>query len=175
MYIYIVLKKIILVMKNKIIIKDAKGNNLKNLSSNISEISSTTIVAKSGLIDKKKFYLFKGQIISSKKNNEENEIIKFEQLNIDLSDLSTTTIKKPKIQETSTIELLKEYINISDSDEKFRFLKKTDKLTEVFKIFENAIKKRIRIGAVFITENGKILLVMTDIQQRLFYKNIEEN
>ena len=84
-----------------------KSNNLKNLSSNISEISSTTIVAKNGLIDKKKFYLFKGQIISSKKNNEENEIIKFEQLNIDLSDLSTTTIKKPKIQETSTIELFK--------------------------------------------------------------------
>ena len=84
-----------------------KSNNLKNLSSNISEISSTTIVAKNGLIDKKKFYLFKGQIISSKKDNEENEIIKFEQLNIDLSDLSTTTIKKPKIQETSTIELFK--------------------------------------------------------------------
>ena len=44
--------------------------------------------------------------MSSKKNSE-NEIIKFEQLNIDLSDLSTTTIKKPKIQETSTITLLK--------------------------------------------------------------------
>ena len=58
------------------------------------------------------------------------------------------------IEKTSTIELLKEYININDSDEQFSFLKKTDKLTEVFKIFENAIKKRIRIGAVFITENG---------------------
>ncbi len=84
-----------------------KSNKLKNLSSNVSGISSTTIVAKNGLVDKKKFYLFDGQIISSKNNNKENEIIKFEQLNIDLSDLSTSTIKKPKIQETSTIKLLK--------------------------------------------------------------------
>ena len=47
--------------------------------------------------------LFNGQIISSKKNNNnENEVIKFEQLNIDLSNLATTTIKVPKFQETST-------------------------------------------------------------------------
>ena len=39
--------------------------------------------------------------------NLENEIIKFEQLNIDLSSLSNTTIKSPKIQETTTIALLK--------------------------------------------------------------------
>ena len=84
-----------------------KGRNLKNLSSNITDITSTTIVARDGLVDKKKFYLFNGQIISTKKDNSENEIIKFEQLNINLSDLSTSTIKKPKIQETSTIELLK--------------------------------------------------------------------
>ena len=84
-----------------------KGRNLKNLSSNITDITSTTIIARDGLVDKKKFYLFNGQIISTKKDNSENEIIKFEQLNINLSDLSTSTIKKPKIQETSTIELLK--------------------------------------------------------------------
>ena len=34
------------------------------------------------------------------------EIIKFKQLNIDLNNLSTTTIKKPKIQETGTIKML---------------------------------------------------------------------
>ena len=49
--------------------------------------------------------LFNGQIISSKKNAK-NEMIKFNQLNIDLKDLNTTTIKKPKIQETSTLILL---------------------------------------------------------------------
>ena len=51
-------------------------------------------------------FLFNGQIISSKKNLK-NEIIKFEQLQINLSDLSTTTIKKPKIQETSTLKIIK--------------------------------------------------------------------
>ena len=51
-------------------------------------------------------FLFNGQIITSSKDNSKNEIIKFEQLIIDLGDLSTTTIKKPKLQETSTLKLL---------------------------------------------------------------------
>ena len=51
--------------------------------------------------------LFNGQIISSKKDNKKNEVIKFEQLNVNLGDLATTTIKKPKIQETSTLKLIK--------------------------------------------------------------------
>ena len=83
-----------------------KGNNLKNLSSDSSKIKNTTIIAKSGVIEKKKMFLFNGQIITSKIDVNKNEVIKFEQLNIDLSDLSTTTIKQPKLQETSTFELL---------------------------------------------------------------------
>ena len=47
-----------------------------------------------------------GQIISTKRSDNKNEIIKFEQLNIDLANLTTTTIKKPKIQETSTLKLI---------------------------------------------------------------------
>ena len=57
------------------------------------------------MIDKKKFFLINGQIISHKKNSK-NDIVKFENLSIDLSNLSSLTIKKPKIQETSTIKLL---------------------------------------------------------------------
>ena len=83
------------------------GSNLKNLSPNVSSVSSTTIVANKGLVNERKMILFNGQIISSKKDNNENEIIKFEQLNIDLGDLATSTIKKPKLQEISTIKLLK--------------------------------------------------------------------
>ena len=75
------------------------------MSSNTSKIDSTTILAKSGIADDKMLVMFNGQIISAKKNLE-NEIIKFEQLNIDLSSLSNTTIKKPKIQETNTILLI---------------------------------------------------------------------
>ena len=94
-----------------------KGDNLKNLSSNTSEISETTITAENGLLEEKKMYLFNGQIISSKKNTE-NEIIKFEQLTIDLSNLVTTTIKKPKIQETQTFKLLE--CIFKDTNEKTR-------------------------------------------------------
>ena len=51
--------------------------------------------------------LFYGQIISIKKDKEKSEIIEFEQLNIDLNNLKSTTIKQPKIQETSTLSLFK--------------------------------------------------------------------
>ena len=81
------------------------GNNLKKLSSNISENNSTSVLAKSGIVKSKNLILYDGQIISSK-NDAPNELIKFEKLNIDLSNLSTTTIKKPKIQETSTFKLI---------------------------------------------------------------------
>ena len=50
--------------------------------------------------------LLNGQIISTKKNLK-NEIIFFDKLNINLDNLSTTTIKKPKIQELSTFLLFK--------------------------------------------------------------------
>ena len=50
--------------------------------------------------------LFNGQIIASTKENNKNHIVKFEQININLSNLETTIIKKPKIQETSTIKLI---------------------------------------------------------------------
>lgn len=95
-----------------------KGNNLKNLSSNVSNTSSTTITAENGIISKKKMFLFNGQIISANQNNTDNEIIKFEQLNIDLSNLNTSTIKNPKIQETSTIKLIDCIVN-DTSNEKF--------------------------------------------------------
>ena len=75
------------------------------------KILLTTIIAEKGLVEKRKFYLFNGQIISSKKDNSENEIIKFEQLNIDMGNLSTSTIKKPKLQETSTVTILKCFLN----------------------------------------------------------------
>ena len=101
---FIVEKKINNELKN-IFLHD-KGNNLKNLSSNTSKISSTTILAESGIANDKLLVMFNGQIISTKENFE-NEIIKFEQLNIDLRSLRNTTIKKPKIQETGTISLAK--------------------------------------------------------------------
>ena len=113
---FIVEKKINNELKN-IFLHD-KGNNLKNLSSNTSKIAATTIIAESGIATDKMLVMFNGQIISAKKNLE-NEIIRFEQLNIDLSSLSNTTIKKPKIQETSTITLIKCLLNKSLTQSEF--------------------------------------------------------
>ena len=90
------------------------GNNLRNLSPNSTNVATTTIIAKKGIVKERIMILFNGQIISSSNdtdNDEENEIIKFEQLNINLSDLTTTTIKKLKLQETSTLKLAKCFIS----------------------------------------------------------------
>ena len=78
---------------------------LKNISSN-KEKALTTIIASNGLINENKMIMFNGQIISSDKNNQGNDIIKFDQLSVDLSNFKNRTIKRPKVQETSTITLL---------------------------------------------------------------------
>ena len=78
---------------------------LKNISSN-KEKALTTIIASNGLINENKMIMFNGQIISSDKNNQGNDIIKFDQLSVDLNNFKNRTIKQPKVQETSTITLL---------------------------------------------------------------------
>jgi lipopolysaccharide export system permease protein len=80
------------------------SNTLKNLTSDQAEKTTTTIVAKNGVVEEKNMILFDGQVISSRQNK--NEIVKFKQLNINLKDLQTGTIKQPKLQETSTFKLL---------------------------------------------------------------------
>ena len=75
-----------------------KGNHFKNLSSDISKNTTTNIIAQKGFVDNKKIILLNGQIISSKKNLDD-EIIKFDQLNINLDNVNTNTIKGSKIQE----------------------------------------------------------------------------
>ena len=47
------------------------GKNLRKFSSNVKDVSSTTIVAESGVVNKRNLFLLNGQIISSKKNNVE--------------------------------------------------------------------------------------------------------
>lgn len=110
----IVEKKINNELKN-IFLHD-KGNSLKSLSSNTAETKTTTIISKSGISDGKKIILFNGQIISTKKDSD-TEIIKFEQINIDLSNLNTATIKIPKIQETSTFNLFGCLINSNSKNQ----------------------------------------------------------
>ena len=100
---FIVDKKIGNEVKN-IFLHDT-GKNLKNFSSNFSDSSSTTIIAEKGIINNRNLFLFDGQIISSQ-YEKELEVINFEQLDINLKDLTTSTIKVPKLQETSTLKLI---------------------------------------------------------------------
>tara|TARA_A100000164_G_scaffold367820_1_gene390228 strand:+ start:439 stop:1575 length:1137 start_codon:yes stop_codon:yes gene_type:complete len=102
---FIVDKKVKNEIKN-VFIHDS-SNTLKNIVSNTTSGQSTTIVAKEGIVEEKTMLLFNGQIISTDKNKFENNVIKFEQLNINLKNLETDTIKDPKLQETSTISLAK--------------------------------------------------------------------
>ena len=81
------------------------SNILQNIAIGKEAGNSSAIVAKSGIIEEKKMILFNGLIISSNNKNE-NNIIKFEQIDIDLKNIANNTIKKPKIQETSTIKLI---------------------------------------------------------------------
>ena len=83
-----------------------KGSILKNLSPNVSNTRNISIIASEGIVEKNRLVLFEGQIISEKKGNIKGDVIKFEQLNVNLNDLNTRTIKKPKIQETSTVKLI---------------------------------------------------------------------
>ncbi len=82
-----------------------ESSNFKNIIINQGINSSTTVIAKSGIVENKKITLFNGIIISAKKNIE-NDIVKFEQIKLNLDDLTNTTIKQPKIQETSTLKLI---------------------------------------------------------------------
>ena len=105
-------------LKNKIenVFIHDNSNTLKNLTSNKKNNAATTISAKSGLVEEKKMILFNGQIITSKKDSSKNEIIKFEQLNINLENLKTGTITQPKLQETSTFKLIKCMNNSIEED-----------------------------------------------------------
>ena len=101
---FIVEKKFKNEIKN-VFIHDS-SNTLKNLTSESSNDNLKTITAEEGLVEEKRMILFNGEIISTQKNSLKSEIIKFQQLNIDLKNLQTDTITIPKLQETSTKELV---------------------------------------------------------------------
>ena len=103
------------------------SNILKGLSTKTQDTQSTTIIAKEGIVKEKKMLLFNGQIISTEKNSKKENIIKFEQLNIDLNNLETNTITQPKLQETSTLDLLKCVFIDQNENEKILNCKKDSK------------------------------------------------
>ena len=86
--------------KNIFILDD--GQILSEISS-----SSSTIFAKSGYINsrEKNLILYDGNIQRSEEDGTIN-IIKFEKTTLNLSGMTTKSISEPKMQETSTIEIL---------------------------------------------------------------------
>ena len=84
-----------------------ESENFKHLNSNKKKKELINIISENGIIEENQMILINGQIISSNFDNLENRVVKFNQMNIDLSNLENTVIKKPKIQETSTFDLLK--------------------------------------------------------------------
>ena len=96
--------------KNKNLMKNVfihdNSNTLKNLTSQSEEKKSTIIIAESGIVEERKMILFNGEIITTKAKNKKNDMVKFQQLNIDLKNLRSDTIVIPKLQETHTTQLI---------------------------------------------------------------------
>ena len=86
-----------------VFIKDVNGN-LNTIVSEIDEKKNTTIVAKKGFVTNNKLILFDGTIQTV---NQKNEIknVEFKKTELSLNNISTRTIKQPKIQETSSSSL----------------------------------------------------------------------
>ncbi len=147
----------------KVFIHD-KTNVLRNLTSSGSETDTTTIVAESGLIEEEKLFLFNGQIISNKKDSKTN-IIRFEQLNLELNNLQTDTIKLPKMQETSTMKLIACIQGIQE--ENFFNCKRND---SALKEIKTVINKRIFIPFYIpiISLLCSFLLIQNKIKKSLF-------
>ena len=72
--------------------------------------SNTSIFAKTGFMKEKKLVLFNG-LIQSQDNKNNIEYINFSRTELSLNNLASRTIKVPKIQEMSTINLIECLIN----------------------------------------------------------------
>ena len=157
-----------------------ESNNLNNIISDKGGNITTTIIAKSGIVENKQLVLFNGNIISTR-NNLENETIKFEKIKIDLSNLTNTTIKQPKIQETSTVQLLNCLINRDTTSYACNenFIKETvpvlnRRLVTPFYIPVLSLicslllikSKKIFYNRIFVFSYGFFILIFTEITVR---------
>ena len=88
-----------------IFIFDSSGN-FKHLSNNKLKNELLSIVAQKGIVEKNEMILLNGQIVTSSNNNQNSKMVKFDQMNLNLGSVENNVIKQPKIQETSTLNLL---------------------------------------------------------------------
>ena len=88
-----------------IFIKDSSGS-LNTVVSEIGEKKNSTIIAERGFVINNKLILFNGMIQTLNYDNEIKNIF-YDKTELSLKNISTRTIKIPKIQETSSILLLR--------------------------------------------------------------------
>ena len=139
------------------------SNTLKNLTSNDTGNTTTTILAEKGIVEEKNMLLLNGEIISSKKNQVQNNIVKFEQLNIDLSNLQTGMIKNPKLQETSTADLLNCMFKVND---KKIFNCNDDTIKEIITVIQRRIIFPFYIPVISLI--CSFLLIKTNSKNNFF-------
>ena len=108
-----------------IFIKDESGS-LNTIIDEVGEKKNSTIIAEKGFVDNQKLILFNGMIQTLNEKKEIQNIL-FEKTELSLVNLSTSTIKQPKIQETSSNILLKCYLNTDDSENIFNCNKDSKK------------------------------------------------
>ena len=100
--------------------KDGNGNFKNIFIDDSSKINTRIIYAKSGYLDnqkiKKKFKLFDGKVINKNNNNEIN-IFNFEQIDLNLSEYTSSTILVPKIQELPSSKLFKCFNDLNKNKE----------------------------------------------------------
>jgi len=92
------------------------ANNFKSLQSNNAKNESLNIIAQQGIAEKDRLVLLKGQLVTTMADNKKSKIIKFDQMNLNLGSIENNIIKKPKIQETSTIQLINCFTNKFDKN-----------------------------------------------------------
>ena len=90
-----------------IFIKDDNGS-ISTVVNEVGKNNSSTIIAKRGITTNNKLILFDGFVQSLNKKKEIKNV-NFVKTELSLSNFSTRTIKQPKIQETSTYDLVKCY------------------------------------------------------------------
>jgi len=95
-----------------ILIKDEMGN-FNTAINEVGEKKNSTIIAKKGFIDNNKLILFDGLIQTLSYKNEIKNI-KFTKTELNLKNITTNTVKLPKIQETSSSSLFKCVFNDYD-------------------------------------------------------------
>jgi len=101
-----------------IFIKDV-GGNFNTIIEEIGKKKESIIIAEKGFIINNKLILFNGTIQTLSKKNEIKNII-FDRTELSLVNMSTRTIKKPKIQETSTASLLYCFFDLSECSKNFK-------------------------------------------------------